>query len=64
MNFFKEKFLVDEKGRKIAVMLDAKGYEKLMAHLEDLEDSLELKKAVKHEKEKGLSLAEYLAKHK
>ena len=64
MNSFKGKYLVDENGHKVAVMMDTKGYEKLINYVQDLEDSLELKHAIKHEKEKGVSLSRYLSKSK
>lgn len=64
MNLFKGKYLIDEKGNKVAVMMDAHGYEKLINYVQDLEDSLELKHALKHEKEKGISLSRYLSKNK
>lgn len=64
MSAFKGKYLVDEKGQKVAIMMDTRGYEKLINYVQDLEDSLELKHAIKHEKEKGISLAHYLSKNK
>ncbi|MEW6360397.1 MAG: hypothetical protein AB1696_28970 [Planctomycetota bacterium] len=41
----KEKYLVDEKGRTAAVVLDVRAYRRLLQHLEDMEDALELDKA-------------------
>lgn len=41
----KEKFLIDEKGKPLAVVLDIKTYRRLLQRLEDLEDALELDKA-------------------
>lgn len=41
----KERFLVDEKGRRSAVVLDLKHYHQLLQRLEDLEDALELDEA-------------------
>jgi len=43
----KPQYLVDEKGRKKAVLLSIKEYRELMRKLEDLEDSLELDEAVR-----------------
>jgi hypothetical protein len=42
---FKEKYLVDENGETAAVVLDIKAYRRLLKHLEDLEDTLELDQA-------------------
>jgi len=36
------KYLVDEKGKKKAVLLDMKEYSRLLARLEELEDALDL----------------------
>ena len=36
MNVAKESYLVDEKGRKVAVMLPMKRYQQLLEDLEDL----------------------------
>lgn len=41
------KFIVDSKGRKKAVLLNIGEYRRLMAHLEELEDALDLQKAIK-----------------
>ncbi len=41
----REKYLVDDKGRKTAVVLDVREYRRLMERLEDLEDALELDEA-------------------
>jgi hypothetical protein len=43
----REKFLVDETGRTTAVVLDMKTYRRLLQHLEDLEDALELDDAIR-----------------
>jgi hypothetical protein len=45
-----EKFVVDSRGRKTAVMLDITTYKALLDHLEDLEDALELDEAVRSAK--------------
>ena len=42
----KPKYVVDEKGRKTAVVLSIKDYRALMQRLEDLEDALDLDRAV------------------
>ena len=42
----KPKYVVDEKGRKTAVVLSIKDYRALMQRLEDLEDALDLDWAV------------------
>ena len=34
---FSEKFVVDEKGKAVSVLLDIKSYRKLMAEIEELE---------------------------
>ena len=49
----KEKYMIDGKGRKIGVFIDAQNYDKLLHYIEFMEDSLELKHAIKHEREKG-----------
>jgi PHD/YefM family antitoxin component YafN of YafNO toxin-antitoxin module len=45
MHKMRQKYLVDEKGAATAVVLDIKSYRRLMEHLEDLEDALELDEA-------------------
>lgn len=42
----KPKYVVDEKGRKTAVVLSIKDYRALMQRLEDLEDALDLDRVV------------------
>jgi hypothetical protein len=42
-----ERYVVDKRGRKTAVMLDIPTYKALLEHLEDLEDALELDEAVR-----------------
>ena len=46
----KEKFIVDEKGKKKSVVLDLGDYLRLIEHLEDLEDALELDRAEREAK--------------
>ena len=41
----REKYLIDERGRKTAVVLPVREYRRLMERLEDLEDALELDEA-------------------
>jgi hypothetical protein len=44
-------FVTDRKGRKKAVLLDIKSYQKLLAELEDLEDANDLLKAERNAKD-------------
>jgi hypothetical protein len=44
-------YLVDEKGRKKAVLLDIKQYTRLIDRLEELEDALDLDEAIRNGKE-------------
>lgn len=55
----KEQYVVNKKGEEIAVMIDLKNYQKLLKYIENIEDALELKKAVKEEKEKGITLKKF-----
>jgi PHD/YefM family antitoxin component YafN of YafNO toxin-antitoxin module len=41
------KFVVDNKGRKKAVLLDVKEYTRLLARMEELEDALDLDEGVR-----------------
>ena len=41
------KYLVDDKGRKKAVLLNIKEYSRLLSRLEELEDALELDQALR-----------------
>lgn len=41
------RYLVDERGRKRAVLLDMKEYSRLLRRLEELEDTLALDEAVR-----------------
>jgi len=43
----KVKYIVDEKGKKKAVLMDIKEYQHVMRRLEDLEDALDLDIAVR-----------------
>ena len=52
----KERYVIDEKGEKIAIMMDIEEYKKLLKYIEEIEDSLELKKAIKEEREEGVDL--------
>ena len=51
----KPKYVVDEKGRKTAVVLSIKDYRVLRQRLQDLEDALDLDRAV----ETATSFREY-----
>lgn len=39
-------YLVDEKGKKKAVVVDINEFRQLIEHLEEMKDALELKKAI------------------
>ena len=41
----REKYVIDERGRKTAVVLDVREYRRLMEHLEAMEDALDLDEA-------------------
>ena len=41
------KYVVDGKGRKKAVLLNIKEYSRLLARLEEMEDTLDLDKAIR-----------------
>lgn len=43
----KERYVVDQQGRKTAVVLDLKEYKRLLEWLETLEDMLDLDEAVR-----------------
>jgi hypothetical protein len=43
----KTKYLTDEKGRKTAVLLDIREYQRVLQRLEELEDALSLDEAVR-----------------
>jgi PHD/YefM family antitoxin component YafN of YafNO toxin-antitoxin module len=45
------KYLVDKKGRKKAVLLDMKEYSRLLARMEELEDTLDLDTAARTSQE-------------
>jgi len=42
------RYLVDEKGKKKAVLLDVKEYSRLLARMEELEDTLDLDTATRN----------------
>lgn len=46
----KERYVVDERGRKTAVLIDLAAYRALIEHLENLEDALELDEAIRSAK--------------
>ena len=43
----KARYLVDEKGRKKAILLDIKEYRQFLQRLEELEDALSLDEAIR-----------------
>ncbi len=43
----KTKYLVDDKNRKKAIVLSLKDYKHLIAHIEELEDALDLDNALR-----------------
>ena len=43
----KVRYIIDEKGKKRAVLMDIKEYQQVMQRLEDLEDALDLDIAVR-----------------
>jgi len=43
----KVRYIIDEKGKKKAVLMDIKEYQQVMQRLEDLEDALDLDIAVR-----------------
>ncbi len=43
----KEEYVVDERGRKTAVVIDIAAYKAMIEHLENLEDALELDESVR-----------------
>jgi hypothetical protein len=43
----KAKYLTDEKGRKTAVLLDIREYQRVLQRLEELEDALSLDEAIR-----------------
>ncbi|MDO8684398.1 MAG: hypothetical protein Q7N50_13045 [Armatimonadota bacterium] len=46
----KEKYIVDETGKRTAIMIDMATYRALLERIEDLEDTLELDEAVRSAK--------------
>lgn len=46
----KEKYIVDEEGKKTAVVLRLKDFKKLLEEIEDYEDRLDLEKAKREAK--------------
>jgi len=51
MNLINESFVTDAKGKKIAVLLPIKEYEKILEELEDLEDIKAYDKAMSRKQE-------------
>ena len=60
----KEQYVVDKAGREVAVMIDLKDYQRLLKYIENIEDALELKKAVREEKERGVTLEKFVKRMK
>ena len=56
-----EKFIIDEHGKRTAVVLDIEQYQKLLEFLENLEDSRYVKE---HKDEEQISFDEFLAQLK
>ena len=59
MTLAKENFVTDAKGKKIAVLLPIKDYNKMLNDLEELED-VRLYDEVKARKEKSIPLEQYI----
>ncbi|MBU0502454.1 MAG: hypothetical protein ABIH69_07900 [bacterium] len=55
----KERYIVDEKGKKKSVVLDIKEFKKIVQIVEDLGD---LRHIVKHRKEKKIHLDDFISK--
>jgi len=53
----REKYIVDEKGKKKSVVLDIKEFKKIVQIVEDLED---LRYIIKHRKAERISLDEFI----
>lgn len=56
MTQLKEKYIVDEEGKKTAVVLNIKEFNKLLEEIEDYKDRLDLEKAQREAK--GFTLLE------
>ncbi len=48
---YQENYIIDKKGRKIAIQIPVKVYEKLLSDSEELEDIKEYRKAKTHKSE-------------
>ncbi len=59
----KTQFIIDEQGKRTAVILPIRQYQKMLEDIEDLED-IKLYDAVKAKKEATVPLEEYLAQRK
>jgi hypothetical protein len=55
-------FIIDEKGKKIAVILPMSNYKKMLDDLDELEDIKLYDKAKKEDDGKRISFADYLLK--
>ncbi len=60
----KEQYVIDKTGKEIAVMINLRDYRKLLDYVKNIEDALELKKAVKEEKERGVTLKKFATRMK
>ena len=60
----KTQFVTDDHGKKLAVILPIKDYEKVVEELEDLEDIRLYDEAKKEDDGKRILLSEYLKKRK
>ncbi len=60
----KTQFVTDDHGKKLAVILPIKDYEKMIEELEDLEDIRLYDEAKKEDDGKRILLSEYLKKRK
>ncbi|MDP2734834.1 MAG: hypothetical protein Q8P12_01360 [bacterium] len=47
MTTINAKYVIDKRGKKKAILLDIKEYSRLLNYLEELEDALDLDRAVK-----------------
>lgn len=60
----KTQFVTDDRGKKLAVILPIKDYEKMVEELEDLEDIRLYDEAKKEDDGKRILFSEYLKKRK
>jgi hypothetical protein len=60
----KTQFIIDDFGKKLAVILPIKDYKKMMEDLEDAEDVRLYDEAKKEDSGKGMLFSDYLKKRK